>query len=102
MTRGVSRARRRRPRNRNKIEIGGSGCCRAIELKSAMRRFLALFIAIVAVTPALGWEHWGGDPGGMRFSPLTQITPATESIAGISSARHAPSVSAFLRLPLWS
>jgi quinoprotein glucose dehydrogenase len=41
-----------------------------------MRRFLALFIAIVAVTPALGWEHWGGDPGGMRFSPLAQITPA--------------------------
>ena len=76
MTRGVSRARRRRPRNRNKIEIGGFGCCRAIELKSAMRRFLALFIAILAVTPALGWEHWGGDPGGMRFSPLAQITPA--------------------------
>jgi quinoprotein glucose dehydrogenase len=31
--------------------------------------------AILAVTPALGWEHWGGDPGGMRFSPLAQITP---------------------------
>jgi quinoprotein glucose dehydrogenase len=26
--------------------------------------------------PALAWEHWGGDRGGMRFSPLTQITPA--------------------------
>ena len=25
--------------------------------------------------PALAWEHWGGDRGGMRFSPLAQITP---------------------------
>jgi quinoprotein glucose dehydrogenase len=24
---------------------------------------------------ALAWEHWGGDRGGTRFSPLTQITP---------------------------
>ena len=29
-----------------------------------------------AMTSASGWEHWGGDAGGMRFSPLTQITPA--------------------------
>lgn len=25
--------------------------------------------------PVAGWEHWGGDEGGSRFSPLTQITP---------------------------
>lgn len=25
--------------------------------------------------PVAGWEHWGGDEGGRRFSPLTQITP---------------------------
>lgn len=30
---------------------------------------------LLAAMPALAWEHWGGDPGGMRFSPLTQITP---------------------------
>jgi quinoprotein glucose dehydrogenase len=58
-----------------KIETGRFGFCRAIELKSAMRRFLALLTAILAATPALAWEHWGGDPGGMRFSPLAQITP---------------------------
>jgi quinoprotein glucose dehydrogenase len=58
-----------------KIEIGRLGFCRTIELNSAMRRFLAPLIAILAVTPALAWEHWGGDPGGMRFSPLAQITP---------------------------
>ena len=46
-----------------------------IELNSAMPRLLALLIAILAVTPALAWEHWGGDAGGTRFSPLAQITP---------------------------
>jgi quinoprotein glucose dehydrogenase len=25
--------------------------------------------------PVAGWPAWGGDPGGTRFSPLTQITP---------------------------
>jgi quinoprotein glucose dehydrogenase len=58
-----------------KIEIGRLGFCRTIELNSAMRGFLAPLIGILAVTPALGWEHWGGDPGGVRFSPLAQITP---------------------------
>jgi quinoprotein glucose dehydrogenase len=36
-----------------------------------------LFVAaLLAAGPALSWEHWGGDRGGMRFSPLAQITPA--------------------------
>ncbi len=26
--------------------------------------------------PAFGWQHWGGDAGGTRFSPLAQITPS--------------------------
>jgi quinoprotein glucose dehydrogenase len=33
-------------------------------------------VTLFAAAPALGWEHWGGDPGGTRFSPLAQITPA--------------------------
>ena len=42
-----------------------------------MRRFLTLIVfVLVFVAPALAWEHWGGDRGGMRFSPLAQITPA--------------------------
>jgi quinoprotein glucose dehydrogenase len=42
-----------------------------------MRHLLRLFaILFLCVSPALAWEHWGGDRGGMRFSPLTQITPA--------------------------
>jgi len=35
-----------------------------------------LFVAaLLAAGPAFSWEHWGGDRGGMRFSPLAQITP---------------------------
>jgi quinoprotein glucose dehydrogenase len=42
-----------------------------------MRKFLALFVVmLLAAGPAMAWEHWGGDRGGLRFSPLTQITPA--------------------------
>lgn len=41
-------------------------------------RLLVLFVILGACLPSLafGWEHWGGDRGGSRFSPLTQITPA--------------------------
>src|SRR5258707_15642308 len=41
-----------------------------------MRKFLTLFAVVFAAMPAFAWEHWGGDRGGMRFSPLAQITPA--------------------------
>ena len=33
-------------------------------------------VVLLAAAPASAWEHWGGDQGGMRFSPLAQITPA--------------------------
>jgi hypothetical protein len=35
-----------------------------------------LMVACLAIVPARAWDHWGGDAGGTRFSPLTQITPA--------------------------
>src|SRR5882757_902933 len=48
-----------------------------VEHTFPMRRLLSLFVATLFVTvPAFAWEHWGGDRGGMRFSPLAQITPA--------------------------
>ena len=34
----------------------------------------AIFCTSIAL-PAAAWEHWGGDRGGSRFSPLNQITP---------------------------
>ena len=39
-------------------------------------RGLLLAAMLLFAAPALAWEHWGSDRGGMRFSPLTQITPA--------------------------
>jgi quinoprotein glucose dehydrogenase len=59
-----------------RIEAAGSGR-RTWGRVTGMKKlgcFLAL--AVVSVVPALAWEHWGGDPGGTRFSPLAQITPA--------------------------
>jgi quinoprotein glucose dehydrogenase len=45
-------------------------------LKGFFRTQLFLLAVTLFVTaPAFGWEYWGGDPGGMRFSPLAQITP---------------------------
>src|ERR1700681_5089362 len=42
-----------------------------------MRHLPRLFAGLLlCVSPALAWEHWGGDRGGQRFSPLAQITPA--------------------------
>jgi quinoprotein glucose dehydrogenase len=42
-----------------------------------MRRLAGLLtLAVFAATPAAGWDYWGGDQGGMRFSKLDQITPA--------------------------
>lgn len=42
-----------------------------------MRKLLALFAAMAfAAAPAMAWEHWGGDRGGLRFSPIAQIKPA--------------------------
>jgi quinoprotein glucose dehydrogenase len=35
----------------------------------------SLILAMLFSAPALAWEHWGGDRGGMRFSPLAEITP---------------------------
>jgi quinoprotein glucose dehydrogenase len=33
-------------------------------------------LTLLFAAPVTAWEHWGGDRGGQRFSPLTQITPA--------------------------
>ena len=41
-----------------------------------MRHLLCPVIATLTLAaPAFAWEHWGGDGGGTRFSPLARITP---------------------------
>ncbi|MEA2881026.1 MAG: quinoprotein glucose dehydrogenase [Bradyrhizobium sp.] len=32
-------------------------------------------LVLLIATPAPGWQHWGGDAGGTRFSPLAAIAP---------------------------
>ena len=34
------------------------------------------FVTYFVTLPAAAWDHWGGNRGGTRFSPLQQITPA--------------------------
>src|ERR1700676_3259369 len=43
---------------------------------AALFRTPAILLAVMlsAAAPAFGWEHWGGDRGGTRFSPLARIT----------------------------
>src|SRR5438045_669590 len=36
----------------------------------------AVFSSAALAAPQGDWTSYGRDPGGMRFSPLTQITPA--------------------------
>src|ERR1044072_8435694 len=45
------------------------GCARIPRLLGPALLTLSL------AAPAPAWEHWGGDPGGTRFSPLAAITP---------------------------
>ena len=37
--------------------------------------FIIVTLSVCIALPASAWEHWGGDRGGSRFSPLSQITP---------------------------
>src|SRR5208282_4864271 len=41
-----------------------------------MRRLVGLLAVVLFAAPAFGWEYWGGDQGGTRFSTIAQITPA--------------------------
>jgi quinoprotein glucose dehydrogenase len=58
---------------REKTEIA----IRYVSVVEDMRnRFGLLALVSFLAAPAFAWEHWGGDRGGTRFSPLAMITPA--------------------------
>ena len=68
----MGRGPARRPREKAEIASRSS----FFELMPAMRYLSGLLVVMcLIVAPAFGWEHWGGDRGGTRFSPLNQITP---------------------------
>lgn len=41
----------------------------------------AMLVAPCAHAAEAGWGAYGGDPGGQRFSPARQITPANVAIS---------------------
>lgn len=56
-------------------------------LHFAVRIALGHAIAIAtAAVPAIAWEHWGGDAGGTRFSPIAQIS--TTNVERLVAAWH--------------
>ena len=68
----------RRPPCRPREEVEIAFRSSFFELTPAMRYLSCLLVVMcLVVAPAFGWEHWGGDRGGTRFSPLNQITPQT-------------------------
>jgi quinoprotein glucose dehydrogenase len=47
-------------------------------MRHPLRLFAVLFVGFCCLclsSLAFAWEHWGGDRGGSRFSPLDQVTP---------------------------
>ena len=46
------------------------------------------------------WLNYGGDYGGMRHSPLTQITATNVGQLSVASGRPSPSLSAALVAPV--
>ena len=47
-----------------------------VRMMPAMQSLSGLLVLMSLIAaPAFGWENWGGDRGGTRFSPLNQITP---------------------------
>src|SRR4051794_17434397 len=41
-----------------------------------------------AKDPAREWHHYGGDPGGSRYSPLNQIKPSNVKQLKVAWAHH--------------
>src|SRR5262245_20081913 len=91
----------------------GMSLSRARRCKAAGRALLALVVGHLAVAsvgvPASAWEHWGGDPGGTRFSPFAQITAS--NVASLVRAwefstgdltRRAPGTDAAYQVPSYS
>ncbi|MEA2941057.1 MAG: quinoprotein glucose dehydrogenase [Bradyrhizobium sp.] len=58
---------------REEIEIA----IQHVPIVKDMGKLCGLFaLSCFMAAPAFAWEHWGGDRGGTRFSPLAMITPA--------------------------
>jgi glucose dehydrogenase len=66
---------------RRRHVLGGGLALTVTSSEKTARAFIAVMLGCLTALahvalPAAAWEHWGGDRGGARFSPLQQITPA--------------------------
>lgn len=64
MIRGAGRVRASPSRSRNS----------ASRVVAGRLRYLVGLVFLLVARPCVAWESWGGDPGGLRFSPLHEIT----------------------------
>jgi hypothetical protein len=69
----VTAGRRRLPRPSSEIPPPRSPNHRSL---ASLLLIGGLAIAARMPQPAAAWDHWGGDNGGTRYSPLRQIAPA--------------------------
>ena len=61
---------------------------------------MLLVLILLFAAPVMAWEHWGGDRGGQRISPLTQIPPATAKPLALKWMYQAAAAGAWQTSPL--
>src|ERR1700693_4707819 len=62
-------------------------------------RALAQSAGAAPTDPAKEWRTYGHDPGGMRFSPLTQLTPANVDQLKVAWVYHMKPAGAVAPIP---
>src|SRR5277367_5497339 len=73
-------------------------------MRGKIGRPVALFLGVVVfcmlvtrlsaqTTPDVNWPYYGGDAGGMRYSPLTQVKPENVARLKIAWVFHTGDVS---------
>src|SRR5882672_2457763 len=75
-------------RVRTRRVITGIGVCATLAMIGAGYGALAQSGAVPSAAASREWPTYGHDPGGMRFSPLTQITPANVSQIQVAWTYH--------------
>jgi quinoprotein glucose dehydrogenase len=73
--------------------------CRAIALLAFALLACREKLEIDHTGPVAGWAHYGNDPGGSKYSPLTQISPANVHALEVAWEFHTGDVADGERIP---